>query len=229
VAEMKKKLQAWSYSLYTTWKECPRKARYRAIDRVKTPAKPKPALERGIHIHKLAERYLLGDITGIPKELKFFDKEFRNLKKANPDPEKDVAVTRSWSPTTFDDWNNVWCRAKLDAVVQDGKALHLIDFKTGRMYGTNKDQIELYVPLAAAHYPDVETIEVELWYLDQDDMPPPVEYTKKSFPAIRKAWEKRVKPMMNDTEFPATPSEQACKWCPYKTSEGGPCEEWMKS
>jgi hypothetical protein len=216
-------ITAWSYSRWEVWARCPFAAKCKFIDKIPEP--PNPFMERGNTLHKKAEHYVLGNIRGLPKELKSFGQELKELKRMMAIPEEDLAVTRAWEPTTFDDWDNVWCRGKADATLDVDDESTVIDYKSGKIYEEkHKDQGELMATLKFCHNSKVQFIDVEFWYFDQEDVLD-WHYERKDLPALIKKWEKRVIPMMRDKTFKPTPSDDACLWCNFHHKKGGPCNE----
>ena len=73
-----KTITAWSFSRYSTYKQCPAKLKYSAIDKLKEP--PNAAMARGAAIHTLAEDYVKGKGKALPPELKLFADLFKMLR-----------------------------------------------------------------------------------------------------------------------------------------------------
>jgi RecB family exonuclease len=65
-----KKITSWSFTRYNTYSQCPAKAKFKFIDKLKEPDSPQ--MQRGTDIHKLAENYVKGEIVRLPKELVLF-------------------------------------------------------------------------------------------------------------------------------------------------------------
>jgi hypothetical protein len=176
---------------------------------------------RGEAVHKLAEHFLLDDIPNVPKDLEKFRTEFIQIKKLQADAEIDLSVTSSWKPTTATDWSGVWLRTKIDARVRVETESSVIDFKTGKIYGDNQDQNELYAVTEMCHSPEVDTVDTELWYLDSGDVVSQ-KFHRKDLSKMKAKWSRRVKPMFTLTEGKMTPSHM-CKWCPLAKDSGGNC------
>lgn len=215
-----KKITSWSYSRYQMYTKCPFRAKCKFIDKLPEPSAP--AMERGNLIHKLAEEYTLGKIKKLPPELAKFKDEFTELKKSKPVVEQTWAFTKDWLKTVYNDWNNCALRIKTDAVCVDGDDLHIIDHKTGKVYPDNKEQLELYAAGGGLWFPKIKRIFAHLWYLDAGEAVT-VEFAAADTPGLRKAWDKRVEPMLSDTRFAPKPSHE-CGRCAYSKSKGGPCK-----
>lgn len=224
---------SWSFSRYTDYKSCPAKFKYKHIDKLKEP--PNAAMERGTAVHKLAENYLKGVIRAVPTALKLMADQFKALKAQKlKSVEEDWAFTASWGETRWDDWTGCWLRVKVDAsyIVPEHSALVPIDFKTGRpredKNAEYEEQLELYSLGGLLKQPEIQVVSPRLWYVDHGVVHPDpevreIEYTRDDVPALKKKWLARVKPMFNDRTFKPTPGD-ACRWCHFRKSNGGPCK-----
>lgn len=230
-------ITAWSYSRYADYKQCPYRFKLKFIDKV--PMAASPHMDRGSAIHKEGEVFLTpkpGKRAGkVPDSYAHFKDEMQQLSKLKPLVEQQWGFTREWSPTGWFG-RDTWLRIVCDVVVKyDDNTVDLIDFKTGRKYDTNEEQVELFSSGAFMMWPEVELVQTRLWYLDQpkdnevlrtyardtgvviDDEP------IKSFGEIRKEWEAKVVPMFKDKRFAPTPNDK-CRWCDFSKAKGGPCK-----
>jgi len=214
-------ITSWSYSRYSTYEACPAKAKYKFIDKLPEPGSP--AMERGNAIHKLAERYTKGELGKLPTELKLFSDQFKTLKNSKPVVEETWAFTKDWEKTTWNDWNGCAVRIKTDAYCRDGNTLYVIDHKTGKQRDGYEAQLSLYALGAMYNFPDIKTVSTQLWYLDQGGDPVTMDYGIADFSKLKKDWDRRTKPMLNDTRFAPNPGN-ACRWCTFSKSKGGPCK-----
>lgn len=214
-------ITAWSFSRLTLYEECPAKFKYRHIDKLPEPqAAP---LLRGQEIHKKAELFLKGEEMVVDPQLMRFGAMLTELRQYKPMVEQQWAFTRSWKPTG---WfaKNCWLRVIPDAAVlyEDDGALLVIDHKTGKKWGDNADQMELFALAGFSMFPMVYEVETRLWYIDQGEEDVEV-FEKKGLAEAREEWEDRVEPMFNDTTFLPRPNNK-CKWCHFRRSNGGPCK-----
>ena len=218
-----KRLKAWSFSRLRRWEECPKRAKYGYLDRLPEPKGP--ALERGIRVHEGTERFLIGQRRDLLPELEFFADDLKTLKKRGAVAEEEWAFTSKWKATGWAA-TNAWLRMKTDVHYQEDIALTIIDFKTGREYPEHTDQLELYgVGGVAMGLADPNgTVTVEAWYLDSGEIIS-TEYDFDYLVERQGHWERRARPMLTDTEFKATPSRWACRFCPFGKSKGGPCQD----
>lgn len=215
-------ITAWSYSRYADYVSCPLRFKLKHIDRIPVPGSP--AMDRGSEIHKEGENYLKTGKGKPPASYKHFADPMKQLTQLNPMVEQQWGFTRQWTPTSWfgaDTWLRIVCDV---AVVYDDGTADVIDFKTGRKYDTNEEQVELFSTGVFMKFPDVNHVTTRLWYLDvEDDNEVIREYTRGDFERIRKDWERKTVKMFKDKKFAPTPSSHACRWCPFKKSEGGPC------
>lgn len=225
----KPQFTSWSFSRWWDYSECPARARWSHIDKLKREEKGgNKAMERGEDIHKLAEKFALRKLITLPPELQNFKTEFKALAKENVRVEQEWAFTLNWKSMVSWFSKEAWVRVKMDAAYQQKKdPTHFvqIDHKTGREKPYHRLQNSLYAVAGfmneeLAH---VKTITAKLWYLDLGEERVDV-YTRKDLPRIKTEWDKRIAPMFADRNFAMRPSEEACKWCKFKKDRGGPCK-----
>lgn len=216
---------SWSYSRYADYKQCPLRFKLKYIDKAEEFVE-NPAMKRGNDIHKAGEAYL--NAEGRPKKLpegyQYFADEMKQLHGLAPLVEQQWGFKRDWTHTSWfgkDTWLRIICDV---AVKYDDNTADIIDFKTGRKYETNEEQIELFSAGAFSYWPQVDHVTARLWYLDQPkDNEIVREYTRKDFEGIRKDWERKVVPMFTDKRWAPTPNPK-CKWCSFAKDKGGPCK-----
>lgn len=219
---------AWSYSRYADYKQCPLRFKLKYLDKLPTPGSP--AMQRGSDIHKEGENYLKAPptkkarATKVPESYKHFAEEMAQLRTLEPLVEQQWGFTQSWTPTTWFG-NDTWLRIVCDVVVKyDDNTVDLIDFKTGRKYDTNEEQVELFSAGAFMKWPEVEEVQTRLWYVDQDkDNEVLRTYTRSDFNRIQKEWTSKVVPLFKDKRWAPTPNDK-CKWCDFAKAKGGPCK-----
>jgi hypothetical protein len=226
IVKFVKMITSWSFSRYKEHKECPAKVKFKHIDKVKVSTPKSPALLRGEVIHKEGEDFLKGKIKLVPVSFKAFAKEMLELRKHQAIPEGKWGMTVAWTVIDFFDWARCWCRLVLDAhYCPTPKLARVIDFKTGRIYGDNEDQMELYALGGFSHYPNVDEVSTELWYLDQprNATNPLVKvYKRAQLPALQKKWRQNVIPLLSEKRFAPRPGDY-CNRCDYSKRRGGPC------
>jgi putative RecB family exonuclease len=215
-------ITAWSYSRYADYKQCPLRFKLKYIDKLQEPGSP--AMQRGGDIHKEGEDWLKAKRKRrLPVSYQHFADEMAQLRELDPLVEQQWGFTRDWAPTGWfgkDTWLRIICDVAV--VYEDGDA-DVIDFKTGRKYDTNEEQVELFSTGIFNKFPDVNKVTTRLWYLDlPDDNEVIREYTRPEVKLIMKDWEKKIIPMFKDKRFAPTPNNK-CRWCAFSKDKGGPC------
>ena len=230
------RIKAWSYSRLVDFEQCKLRAKLKYIYRIPEPARPLPpgktehANDRGTRIHDAAERFVRGGVELLP-ELKSFSTEFHDLRNKYEHGmvslEGEWAVNKDWEPVAWGD-RDAWARIKLDAFVRLSKThAVVIDYKTGKKFGNeikHAEQTQLYQLAAFLRYPELETIDVELWYTDQDDLTH-MKYTRSQGMRFFQNFNQRGIAMTSAEEFPPSPNVFACKWCPYGPRGTGDCDK----
>lgn len=231
---------SWSFSRYQAYRKCPFAAKLANLDKIKDPV-PLPAdhpMVRGDRIHKLADAYVKGaSPPKVPEELKNFApllKALRKKRKADPETvvvEETWAFRKDWSITTYDDWSACWLRVKLDVAEVDECTVRPLDWKTGKyspQWNVEEymEQVDLYAMAGLMMYADVGPelrVIPTLLYTDAGVTHPAAGeekvYVPAMLPALKKKWEKAVKPMMADRAFAPKPN-RFCSTCFYRKGNG---------
>jgi hypothetical protein len=229
--EARPKIPAGSYSRLSKWEKCPLSAYYSFI--LKMPEPKSPQMERGTRAHADAANILTGkpiDVQTTPLSVPWIKRLGATHTAYGNDVEAElqVAFTQQWERT---DWfaRDAWCRVIFDAlIVTPGSGVMVQEHKTGKPRADHTVQATLYAATAQLLVPDADCYEVTINYLDNNpDGPQGV--VRHHFPRdlARKqvaVWTDRVAPMLNDTDYPATPGNH-CRWCAFSSKAGGPCEK----
>lgn len=241
--EVRRKMDAWPYSRFKDWVQCPFKAYLKHVLRIKEPGSP--AMDRGNHAHKTAEDLLLGKITweeaqaqaaesgdkkrfgpkAMPISFKPFEKDFAVAAKSEPVVEEQWGFAQTWAETGWFG-PTTWLRVKLDLCYIMKKAtMKVVDHKTGKKYADHAEQADLYALATFIKFPGITSIVVEYWYLDLGEKTTAT-FKRSEMPALIARWEGKVSPMMNDTIYPCRPGPY-CRWCfhsKYTAGGSGKCE-----
>lgn len=219
----------WSFTRLSTFEKC---ALYYALRFIwKLPEQDSDAMERGNKIHKASEDYLKRTRKGLPRELLNFREEYAAIRKLDAKAEESYTVTKTWQPTYPTDWDHAWLRAKVDIEITEEDELTVIDVKTGRRYPDHDDQAGIYGTLGLVMYPGIERVEFEYWYVDSGEVGD-YQFERKDLRAMKTDWARRANKMLKTKLFEPTPSEDACKFCPFRSDrelgngEPGPCDGW---
>jgi CRISPR/Cas system-associated exonuclease Cas4 (RecB family) len=216
-------VRPWSYSRKSTYDECPKEYWYQYVENVPGFKPASPAADRGSDLHLKGEHYLKGELKIYPPEYQKVAGHLMMLKAKDAIPEMKMAVSDKWEPV---DWAapEAYFRGIIDVhyEAEDGKVVHIEDFKTGKAYDSHPKQMETYVALVAPHYPKAQTFHTRLIYIDQGIITPPKITNVERLRPIRLMLDGAIKNAEEDTIFPVRAGSH-CKWCSYSQRYGGPC------
>jgi RecB family exonuclease len=231
------KITSWSFSRYRDYVQCPAKAKFKHVDKLKEPSNA--AMERGTAIHKLAEDFVKGVLKKLPPELNAFKEDFTREAKLYKSKQWPVFVEDSWTlkadwtETQWNDWAEAWLRVKLDyAEFTECGTLVVVDHKTGKQRPDDEaayvEQLQLYALAGLILVREAQRVKPMLRYLDEGTIFPPVDedpliYERADLDKLKKLWLKKTKKMLADTRFDPTPNAK-CRWCHFRKSNGGPCQ-----
>jgi hypothetical protein len=218
---------------------CKKRAKLQYIDRIPEPPRPLPpgktehANDRGTRIHEAAELFVSHktNVELIP-ELRSFKDEFLKLRElfrqGKVSMEGEWAYDKDWAPIGWAD-PKAWLRMKLDAMVKISKThAVVIDYKTGKKFGNevkHGEQGQLYQLGTFLRYPELQVIDVEFWYTDQDEITH-MQYRREQGLRFFRNFDSRGKAVTTATDFPAKPNIMACRWCPY--NDGVTCTKGVR-
>lgn len=176
-------------------------------------------------LHKGAADFLTGKCAGAPQELLKHPRVETLLLELQQIPDKQVeqqwGFTDCWKPTG---WfaKDTWLRVVLDvAVIYPDLIAEALDWKSGKRYGHNDDQMELFALAVMCQFVPVKHVTTRLVYVDTGEE----EFAE--FPVHHKQrlidkWMKKIRPMFEDTTFSPRPNDK-CKYCPLAKSISGKC------
>lgn len=230
-----KRIHAWSFSRLSIFEQCKLRAQLAYLDKIPEPPRPLPpgktehANDRGTRVHDAAELFVSRDIELIP-ELRTFEEEFYRLRElfrqGKVSLEGEWGIDEQWMPVAWRS-SDIWGRIKLDALVHLTPTHGVvIDYKTGKRYGNeikHAEQGQLYQLAAFLRYPELQTIDVEFWYTDLNEITH-IRYRRDQGLRFFEGFDRRAKIMTTTEHFPPSPNIFNCKWCPYGPSGTGHCE-----
>jgi CRISPR/Cas system-associated exonuclease Cas4 (RecB family) len=213
-------IQQLSHSRMKTHEQCPRKARYKFIDKLKEPSSE--AMDRGSRVHKELEDWLAGELGTLRSEVQVpttgvyaaIRSKVAELIADGYDvsPERQAAFTVDWEPCPWFG-PQVFMRVVYDwEAVKDQHAV-LCDYKTGKMYDDHEQQAKLYA-LGAFKEHKVNAVEVVFYYIDQCMMKV-FKYTRDDEFGLQAGVMERANRVRMDRLFPTNPSWK-CKYCHFR-------------
>ena len=214
-------MRPWSYSRLTTYEDCPKQYQYSYIENMPGYRPESPAASRGTQIHSEAEEYLRGLRPIYPPSLQRVSSHAMQLKSKKAQAELRVAVDEKWEPLDYTA-TSAYFRGIIDVCYTEENAVHIQDWKTGQIYDSHPKQMEVYVALAAAHFPEAEVFHTRLIYVDQGMVTPTKTTERDRIKPIRLLLDGRIKNAEEDEIFPVRAGSH-CRWCDYSARYGGPC------
>ena len=225
-------ISSWSHSRITIFEQCKLRAKLAFIDKIPEPERPLPpgktehANDRGTRVHEACELFVKGE-GPFPREAYSFKDDLEGLQAlyaaGKVSLEGEWGMARDWSPT---EWKTAWLRLKIDALVMlDPTEAIVIDYKTGKKFGNelkHAEQLQLYQLVTFLRYPELETITVELWYFDIDELTSVV-FRRPQGLRFQRHWDKRGNTITTCDDFPPNPTIFTCRYCPYGPGGTGHC------
>lgn len=225
----KNKVIPSSFSRAEDFGKCPLFFKYRHIDKIPDPRPELPEgqeypNDRGIRIHTMAENVIKNPNLRIPDELALFDKRFETLrimyKAKKCAPEVRLATRSDWTKSGFKEFDVTAWRGVIDALVMLSKhRAVVIDFKTGKKSGNegkHYQQVAEYALTLALRNDNIQHFSLELWYLDSGEVSH-YDATRSEILGTFQAVKNRHAKVNEAEYFYPTPTEYACRFCPYKT------------
>lgn len=217
-------LKAWSYSRYAAYEQCPLQFKLKFIDKV--PEEDRPAFTKGDDAHKALAQYVMGYGDDTPPAivkapLHRFYRELRAFPADDKVAEQQWGFTSEWAPTGWFG-NDTWFRNIVDAaLVYEDMTGEAIDHKTGRVYDSHADQIELNALAMFCHFRPVTQVASRMVYVEHGTEKV-VDYHRHQVPHLTAKWNKKVAGMFNDSSFLPRPNDK-CRFCSYSRSKQGQC------
>jgi hypothetical protein len=218
---------AWSYSAWEQYEQCPHKYEgYRVLKNVKQEVTP--ALADGKVFHDEVAKFITLPAGVLPTR-KIHDRILPLVISLRDDFDDKIVemqwgLTASWKETG---WftkgpKATWLRVILDVgvIYEDATAL-VLDWKTGKRYDSNDEQMELFALTTFAKYAWVNEVETRLEYVDTGDE---IEKTfkREQAPELTAKWNERARIMLSDRTFTPRPNDK-CFFCARSRQKGGDC------
>lgn len=215
-------MKSWSISRLEVFEKCGYRAKLQFDDRQPQPTndpKREEARTRGDALHLAAQDYVAGKRDDLDPALGAFSSELGVLREAHPSG--NVLIEDEWG---FDQnfnqvgWYEAWARMKLDFLYRNNPTRALvIDLKSGKKDGNqlkHTDQGQFYAVGTMLKYPETEIVDVEFWYIDQDDSMN-ISYTAEQAAGFMKKFKERGDRATAGVYEPRA-NIFTCKYCPYR-------------
>lgn len=212
-----KKAFSWSYSKLKNYRTCPK--RYYDIDVMKSykdegADDPQGPLATGNRGHKAFElRVAKG--TPLPQEFAEFEPAMKRVLTLPGKimVEQQLAIREDLTPC---EWfaKDAWFRAKADVLAINGVVAAAIDYKFGKIL-EEPEQLALLAQCVFAHYPEVQAVRTEYWWMRDDAATRENFYRKKSTEVWAAVMPEVIglKQAHETLSFPPTPSGLCKKYC----------------
>lgn len=219
-------IEAWSWSRLAVWETCPLQFKLKFIDKLLTAGSP--AMARGNMVHDELASYLTGKIDVLPAAVTTpFQQKLYAEMRAQPDKivEEKWGFTPAWEPTGYFSRNPqkpTWLRTIVDyACLYEDMVVEVADHKTGKVYGYNDDQVELFALSAMCHFKPATQVLTRLIYVDAGSEQL-ASFSAADKPKLIAKWNAKVAPMFADTTFLPRPNDK-CRFCDFAKGKGGQC------
>lgn len=216
---------AWSFSRWETYQRCPLQFKLKFLDKIPTPQTP--AMARGNAVHLDLKAYVNGETQAMPAVVtNAFQRTLVDDIRAHEDKlvEQQWGFDRKWNQCAWFDRGGVktWFRAICDvALLYDDMVAEIVDWKTGRVYGENAEQMELFALSLMCKFAPATHVITRLVYIDAGSEQI-AEYPASDKEKLQAKWERAVEPMFNDRDFIPRPNDK-CRFCDFSKSKGGQC------
>lgn len=213
---------AWSYSALSTYEECP--LRFYAVKHLGYPDPPSKALLNGRKVHEAGDEYLKQPRAPLPKSYEKFAGLMKQLRDLGAYPALKIVYKQDWTESRkgwFGD--DVWLRLEWDSGVVYGDGhVDIVDFKTGKRYDSNDEQLQLYALSAFLKF-KAQTVSTRLWYLDSG-LEVVDTFTSTEAPRMLSSWTDRARKMLDPNQVFSPKPGPKCTYCPLSSRhKGGPC------
>ena len=199
----------WSYTMLSTFEECPRKFHSRYILKEKEP--PSPALEKGREIHKQCEDYLRGGDVAPFLAVASVRNSAKGKKLA---VEQKMGLNGQMEPVGFFE-DNVWGRGAADVIILDDAKAFMVDWKTGKVREKEDQLAILSHAFVFPHYPRIQEITACNIFLEHGKTGAIRKYTRDQSAAFWQQFLPRIERMEKAVEsnsFSMMPGP-LCSWC----------------
>jgi len=232
------KYKPYSYSKLNEYRKCPRRFKFHYIDHIPGGGSS-PAADEGRAFHRFAETFDTVRMAGGTPNFDYIINDALNHIRPPMSSESVVnvtqmaldysnkpikpefligleykfGVTERWEVCRYDS-PDAYFRGVWDQVFVEGGLAEVNDHKTSRMMRADPFQRECYCAAVTGVFPQVSEVNFSFLYsrLNWVDK---VNVSMKSIKDAKSYIDHLIICAETDTDFKATPSEDACKYCPY--------------
>ena len=231
--------KSWSFSRLGDFEKCKKYFWLKHEQKIPEPERPLPkgrlehGNERGSRVHDNLEGYVRGDHDAMCDEAqKHFGPHVDLLRHfyslGMVELEQDWGMSKDWEIAP---WDSAYLRLKLDALVHFSKTeAYVLDYKTGAKFHNevkHMQQLQLYALVSFLRYPELETVEVALWYIDGHGITS-MTITRDQALRFKRNFAKRGDDLVNCTSWPASANRFSCQFCLYGPEHSGHCAEGVR-
>ena len=234
------KYSPYSFSKINLFETCPRKFKYKYIDKIRTEFKMNDVLEKGSYIHLMLEELAKNDMVaqnvaynfkhsteeqiqeykGIFHDFVFSDIGHHYLN--NPEQkffgaevEFGVIIEEGkWRSTSY--WNKkALFRGKIDHANSGDGTMHLLDWKSGKVSAFPAPlQLVMYAVWCFLEFPDVHTVQTAFVYLEHGKEKQYI-FKREILEALMKKVAEKIYNIEHETEFPMNETK-LCEFCEFR-------------
>jgi RecB family exonuclease len=229
------KYAPYSYSKMDTFEKCPRRFKYKYIDKVKVPQEHFEHLDKGKFVHLLLQYN--GDVQKVKEDKEFktlnlnkdlvkesykIYKEFVQspqgksiLKRKELMKEFPLGLDKDLELINFHDTENLLLRGYIDAAYVDEKTntLLIVDWKTGKKPQKVSFKQLLFYSLGLFSEMEQDKIILVYAYVESKELVTQV-LKREDVDKYKKALYDSISKIENETDFPKKESH-LCDYCPY--------------
>jgi CRISPR/Cas system-associated exonuclease Cas4 (RecB family) len=225
-----------SFSLWSTYHQCPFKYKQKYLLGVKEPFSG-PAAERGTKIHLMIEEYIknykqvmpwdeAGGAPGVPKlghehPMTGVLQRYRNWPNGMRHVERKFGFDIDWYPYPADNDDTAYVAVFDIAAVANG-VVEIGEWKSGKPYPSHFDQRTFYGLAGLKLWPHAHKVQVTTYYADMTSEAKRITLTPDNERELQDTWESRRETIANDRIMAPRPNEK-CNWCFYRKSNKGNC------
>lgn len=192
-----------------------------SYEEVKAKSPENPNADRGVNLHDMVEQYTKGYLNELPKDIKYqrdYIEQCREMVESGKKVYSEVPwyFDKEWG--TLPDKEGQRIVMKLDQYYFQSEQVMVIDeWKSGKAIGNEAKhtrQNKFYAVGAFMRYPDLQFIQTNVRYFDQDFVLPRP-YTREQAMAFYRTFNNQLRLFWHDTKYVPRPSRANCFLCQY--------------